>query len=100
MGANNTTASADGVGALNYQRAIDIARNTEGELDPSVSQYLEQAVSNIWGRIQQQPDSYILTRDEFAVFNYYIRRFTGRPEAEQAVARYWSNAHETTNNRS
>ncbi|KAI7562546.1 hypothetical protein KC343_g14022 [Hortaea werneckii] len=90
MGGNAN--NVDGVGALNYQRAIDIARNTEGDLDPNVNEYLEKAVSDIWGRIQMQPDSYILTKDEFAVFNFYIRRFEGLPQAQQAVARYWQQA--------
>lgn len=88
--------NVDGVGALNYQRAIDIARNTEGELDPTVSEYLEHAVGDIWGRIQMQPDSYILTKDEFAVFNFYVRRFEGLPQAQEAVARYWQHAAEPT----
>ena len=49
MGTNPT--NVDGVGALNYQRAIDIARNTEGELDPTLNEYLEQAVADVWGRV-------------------------------------------------
>ena len=85
--------NVDGVGALNYQRAIDIARNTEGDLDPTVHEYLEQAVADIWGRIQSEPNSYILSKDEVAVFNFYIRRFEGIPQAEQAVARYWQHTH-------
>ncbi|KAK4549741.1 hypothetical protein LTR36_005042 [Oleoguttula mirabilis] len=75
MGGNTT--NVDGVGSLNYQRAIDIARNTEGDLDPTVDEYLERAVSDIWERIQGQPETYVLTKDEFAVFNFYIRRFEG-----------------------
>ena len=74
---------------LDIQKALDIARNTEGDLDPNVSNYLESAVNDIWGRINSHPDSYVLTRDEFAVFNYYIRRFDGLPIAQNAVARYW-----------
>lgn len=83
------TANVDGVGTLTYQRAIDIARNTEGELDPTVSTYLEGVITDIWGRVNEQPGTYILSRDEFAVFNYYIRRFEGSAVAEQAVDRYW-----------
>ncbi|EMC97114.1 hypothetical protein BAUCODRAFT_68819 [Baudoinia panamericana UAMH 10762] len=86
--------TADGVGALNLQRALDIARNTEGELDLSVRDYLERALVDIWGRIKQQPDAYILTKDEFAVFNYYIQRFEAYPEAEPAISRYWQHARE------
>ena len=81
--------NVDGVGTLTYQRAIDIARNTEGELDRSVKAYLDKAIVDIWNRINQSPDTYVLSRDEFAVFNYYIRRFDGSPVAERAVDRYW-----------
>jgi hypothetical protein len=83
------TANVDGVGTLTYQRAIDIARNTEGDLDPTVNSYLEGAITEIWDRINEQQSTYILTKDEFAVFNYYIRRFEGSPVAEQAIDRYW-----------
>lgn len=93
MGGTEAT-NVDGVGVLNYQRALDIARNTEGELDPAVRDYLERALGDIWGRIQQQPDTYVLSRDEFAVFNYYIDRFEGLPETQPAIARYWQHASE------
>ena len=91
MGGTEAT-SVDGVGVLNYQRAIDIARNTEGDLDPSVSEYLENAVNDIWSSINTYPDTYVLTKDEFAVFNYYRQRFQG-DVAQSAVDRYWRSAH-------
>jgi len=95
MGGNTT--NVDGVGALNYQRALDIARNTEGDLDPAVNEYLEQAVSDICGRVRPQPNIYILTKDEFAVCNFYIQRFQsllGVPQTQQVIARYWQHASE------
>lgn len=88
------TANIDGVGTLTYQRAIDIARNTEGELNPTVNAYLEGAISHIWTLINEHSASYVLSKDEFAVFNYYIRRFEGSPVAQQAVDRYWRTASE------
>ncbi|KAF2210401.1 hypothetical protein CERZMDRAFT_45536 [Cercospora zeae-maydis SCOH1-5] len=93
MGAN-TNVNVDGVGVLNYQRAIDIARNSEGELDPMVSAYLEGALIDIWNRVTLQPDDYVMTKDEFAVFNFYRRRFEENETAEHAVARYWANTFE------
>jgi hypothetical protein len=76
---NNTNAmGVEGIGQLTYQRAIDIARNTEGDLDPNVTAYL--------------PDSYLLSKDEFAVFNYFRQRFQGEV-AERAVDRYWRSTH-------
>ena len=89
MGGNGQI-NVDGVGTLTYQRAIDIARNTEGDLDTNVAAYLETALTDIWSRIQANPTTYILTRDEFSVFNFYRQRFSG-PVAEQAIDRYWRN---------
>ncbi|KAK4894135.1 hypothetical protein LTR49_028426 [Elasticomyces elasticus] len=91
---NGGPASVDGVCALNYQRALRIARNTEGDLDPDVREYLERALNGIRGRLQQIPDSYILTKDEFAILNFYVQRFEWNPEVEAAISRYWQQAQE------
>lgn len=97
MGGNpNSDVLVDGIGVLNYQRAIDIARNTEGDLDPTVSAYLDGAVQDIWTRISLQPESYIMTKDEFAVFNFYRFRYVDNDVAELAVRRYWDNTYENT----
>lgn len=90
----------DGVGVLTYQRALDLARNAEGDLDPSVNQYLEDALNDIWSNINAQPDSYVLSKDEFAVFNFYAQRFEGQQIAQQAIERYWRTASEPTTSRS
>lgn len=82
------------IGVLTYQRAVDVARNTEGDLDPTISAYLEGALLEIWGRIALQPDTYVMNKDEFAVFNFYRSRFTDDQVAEQAVARYWANTYD------
>ncbi|KAM0715271.1 hypothetical protein Q7P37_008769 [Cladosporium fusiforme] len=94
MGGNNhiNSSGVDGVGQLTYQRAIDIARNTEGDLDPSVTSYLEEAITEITNKLDSYPDSYVLSKDEFAVFNYYRHRFSG-DVAERAVDRYWRSTH-------
>ena len=92
--ASKSGTNVDNAGNLTYQRAVDIARNTEGDLDPSVQSYLDGALNEIWNRINLQPDSYILTSDEFAVFNFFRLRFQGNSVAEQAVARYWRNIEE------
>ena len=82
-------ATVPGIGTLTYQRAVDIARNTEGDLDPAVNNYLEQAMDAIWQRVISDPDNYVFTRDEFAVFNCFHERFEGQVIAQQAVYRYW-----------
>ncbi|OQO02997.1 hypothetical protein B0A48_11281 [Cryoendolithus antarcticus] len=56
MGGTEQT-SVDGVGVLTYQRAIDIARNTEGDLDANVADYLESAVNHIQSNLDNYPDS-------------------------------------------
>lgn len=81
-------------GPLNIQRALDIARNTEGDLDPAISSFLESMLSQLWDRIESEPDRYILTKDEFAVFNFFITRFNGSEKAEKAIARYWRSHQE------
>ena len=86
--------NVDGVGLLTYQRALDLARNAEGDLDPNVSQYLEKALDDIWGNINAAPETYVLSKDEFAVFNFYAQRFEGQPLAQQAIDRYWRQASE------
>ena len=81
--------NADGIGELNYQRALDLARQSEGELDQTVKEYLEAAIRVIWQKVARQPDTYVLTNDEFAVFNFYQARFRGNELAQRAIARYW-----------
>ncbi|KAH0238363.1 hypothetical protein KCV06_g256, partial [Aureobasidium melanogenum] len=62
----------DITGVLDIQRALDIARNTEGDLDYSVAKYLEEQLAQVWGRLESRPNSYVLSKDEFAIFNYFV----------------------------
>lgn len=74
-------------------QALEIARESpDGASDPTVSKILEVALSQIWGKVQAQPDSYVMTRDEFAVFNFFQHRFTGDKTAVTARKRYWDHA--------
>ncbi|KAF4125804.1 hypothetical protein GMORB2_1050 [Geosmithia morbida] len=73
-------------------QALDIARDCpDGSRDPTVSKILEGAIGHIWAKVEADPNSYVMTRDEFAVFNYFQRRFTGNDVARLARARYWDN---------
>lgn len=75
-------------------RALDTARNTpDGAEDPVVNAILEAAIDRIWKKVEARPDSYIMSRGEFAVFNYYHVRFTGNSVAIAARKRYWDNTH-------
>ncbi|KAJ5808923.1 hypothetical protein N7474_010192 [Penicillium riverlandense] len=79
------------------RQALERARNSEdGPVDPQTAAVLESAINELWRRIQAQPDSYVLTRDEFALFNYFLDRFRGQPVAQRAVARFWDNYQRTT----
>ncbi|KAG4429616.1 hypothetical protein IFR05_014906 [Cadophora sp. M221] len=71
-------------------QALEAARDTpEGGQDPTVVYILETALSDIWRKIEAQPASYVMTRDEFAVFNYFQARFSGHQLAAAARRRYW-----------
>ena len=71
-------------------RALQSARNAEdGSITPEVAAILENAIRAIWQRVLSQPDTYILTQEEFTVFNYFQDRFRGNVIAQRARARYW-----------
>jgi hypothetical protein len=89
MGGNGTKDL--NMASLTIQKALDIARNSEGDIDPAVSAYLEQQLADIWARIEAEPDSYILSKDEFAVLNFYRHRSMNPALAQSAVRRFWDN---------
>lgn len=80
---------------LDTQTALDIARNADGAVDPRVKAKLDYEFEQIWLRLSAQPDSYLLSKDEFALFNYYIYtcRHLDANLTQQAVARFWG-AHQ------
>jgi len=77
---------------LSLRSALQIAQNSQTEhIDPRITQILEDALAKIWRNVQAQPNSYIMSELEFAVFN----RYRSRPEfqnetARKAVSRYWN----------
>jgi hypothetical protein len=79
------------VSSLTIQKALDIVRNSEGSVDEAVSDYLESQLREIWDRIEAEPESYILSKDEFALFNYYRDRAPSSSLAQSAVQRFWNN---------
>lgn len=77
---------------LTPAKALEIARNSEdGSIPSSVTAVLEKALGELWQRIQARPTTYVMTKEEFVVFNYYRSRFSNVPTAQQAVARFWNN---------
>lgn len=80
------------------RQALERARNCEdGTVDPQTTAVLEAAITELWTRIQADPDSYVLSRDEFALFNYFLERYRGSAVAQRAVARFWNNYHGSPN---
>lgn len=71
--------------------ALEIARETEdGMRDPTIRNLLETAITRIWNKVLEQPDSYIMAKDEFAIFNFFQHRFLGNEIAIAARRRFWS----------
>ncbi|KAL3960837.1 hypothetical protein ACCO45_005954 [Purpureocillium lilacinum] len=90
MGGSNASSKTPQDAAV--AQALEIARESpDGASDPTVSKILEHALSHIWGKVKAQPDGYIMTRDEFAVFNFFQHRFVGDKDAVAARKRYWDN---------
>ncbi|THC93391.1 hypothetical protein EYZ11_007117 [Aspergillus tanneri] len=73
------------------RQALEHARNSEDGPDSRTSAILEAAITDLWRRIESQPDTYVLNRDEFALFNYFLYRYTGSTVAQSAVQRFWNN---------
>jgi hypothetical protein len=77
-------------------QALEVARDSEeGARDATVVNILEAALAAIWAKIQAEPTSYVMTRDEFAVFNYFQGRFTGLQIASDARRRYWDHLQDS-----
>ncbi|KAG5744631.1 hypothetical protein H9Q69_013543 [Fusarium xylarioides] len=78
-------------------QALEIARESpDGSSDPTISKILEAALTRIWAKVEMHPNSYVMTRDEFAVFNFFQDRFVNGVNSKKAVdarKRYWDNTH-------
>lgn len=74
--------------------ALEIARDSpDGARDPVVSGILESALTQLWDRVTAQPETYVMSTGEFAVFNFYQHRFVGNKLAVAARRRFWDNTH-------
>lgn len=74
-------------------QALEIARESpDGAADPTISNILEGALSHLWAKVQAAPDAYVMSKDEFSLFNFYQHRFVGDQMAVLARRRYWDNA--------
>ena len=76
---------------LTLAKALEIAKgNHNGQVPAAVTTMLENSIRGIWGRIQEKPDTYVMTKDEFAVFSYYRGRYENDPLTQPAVTRFWN----------
>lgn len=99
MGVNGDTRQSSSQRVTTVAEALEIARESEaGAQDPTVRNLLETAIASIWSKIEAQPTSYVMTRDEFAVFNYFQHRFQGQQLAVAAKKRYWDHRESTDGN--
>ena len=83
MGGNGVSS-----GSLTIKAALERARNSNLEEDPVVTAFLEATLREIWQKIEAHQNTYILTDDEFAVFNYFRPRYSAE-EVAPIIARYW-----------
>lgn len=88
MSRSNTPGSQ--AGHLSIAGALELVRNNEeGPIPARAISVLERSMTEIWRRIQAQPSTYLLTKDEFSVLNYYRDRYKDYPQAQEAIARFW-----------
>ncbi|KAI0386791.1 hypothetical protein F5Y04DRAFT_242356 [Hypomontagnella monticulosa] len=77
------------------QEALEFARESpDGLEDPYVINVLEATLHKVWMRILEQPDDYVMSRTEFAVFNFMQREEPDKRRAALAAkarANYWNN---------
>ncbi|KKK13378.1 hypothetical protein AOCH_007799, partial [Aspergillus ochraceoroseus] len=79
--------------------ALNAARNDEkGALEGPDGETLKAAGSELWRKVERDPDTYLLSRDEFALFNYFRKQYEKTPSnvpiVKKAVARFWDNYRE------
>lgn len=76
---------------MTIQRALEIARNSESAVDPNISAYLWSSVRDLWAKLEAAPDSYLMDKDEFALFTYFRYHYSNATVAESAIRRFWDN---------
>lgn len=92
MGSHNGAHASSASPNFTVAQALEIARDYlpgQEHRDPQVVRILDNAIAEIWAKLQAQPQSYVLTRDEFAVFNFFQHLFEDEPIALAARKRFW-----------
>jgi hypothetical protein len=78
-------------GDMSIQKALEIARNSEAAVDPNILAYLESSVRDLWAKLEAAPNTYLMDKDEFALFTYFRYNYSNSAVAESAVRRFWDN---------
>ncbi|KAK3366648.1 hypothetical protein B0T24DRAFT_512522, partial [Lasiosphaeria ovina] len=56
--------------------ALEMARESpEADCDAKIRALLDDALAEVMGRVRGAPDTYVMRRDEFSVFNFFQSRF-------------------------
>ncbi|KAI1207374.1 uncharacterized protein F4807DRAFT_435561 [Annulohypoxylon truncatum] len=66
----------------------------EALCQPELNKVLEQALRDVWNKILDNPQTYIMTRDEFALFNFFQHLELNEEVkliAQGARYNYWKN---------
>lgn len=85
-----TKAPAAPSSSTSVHRLIEIAREGPGgAYDPTVVAILEAEMTRIWAKLSKEPDTYVLSHDEFAVFNFFQFRSEVSGICRGARKRYW-----------
>ncbi|KAK3986328.1 hypothetical protein QBC44DRAFT_333573 [Cladorrhinum sp. PSN332] len=78
-------------------QALDIARESpEGASDKVVSEILEEAIQMVWDKVldlyeeSKEKEVYLMSEEEYMLFNYWQYRFVDNDIAVKVRARFWS----------
>ena len=97
--AETSTASFQMAGNPNFIQALNIVRNSDhGQAPEYAVRIIENAMRELWQRVRANPDSYVMNKDEFALYNYFQDRYKAGTDgtlAQKATARYWNHQHGT-----
>ena len=81
---------ASAMSSLTVPEALNIVNQHQHDgIEPAVTSFLARKADEIWQRIQAQPSTYILTREEFTVYAYCREAFGNNEVIQQAIRRFW-----------
>lgn len=77
--------------ATTIQSALEFAReDDDGVVCTRITIYLENQLDTVINKLQAAPTSYLLDKDEFALFNYFRYRYEDADFTRSAISRFWN----------